>query len=151
MKVLFASILIASLAATAQAQTAEKPANPKKPVAVSKAPAPTKRQAIEEATPVSEPDPRIKLSEAQLAIAKTVYVGEIQCAELIPLRDDDQRVGAICSFFRRSCECDAGQQRLGLLASHWIECRDNCTVGQQALDQRNGRRIAHVICIWLEG
>lgn len=79
MKVLFASILIASLAATAQAQTAEKPANPKKPVAVSKSPAPTKRQAIEEATPVSEPDPRIKLSEAQLAIARTVFVGEIQC------------------------------------------------------------------------
>jgi hypothetical protein len=79
MKVLFASILIASLAATASAQTAEKPVNPKKPVSVQKVPPATKRQAIEEATPVSEPDPRIKLSETQLAIARTVYTGEIQC------------------------------------------------------------------------
>lgn len=79
MKVLFASILIASLAATAHAQTAQKPVNPKKPVSVKKVPAPTKRQAIEEATPTSEPDPAIKLSEAQLAIARTVYTGEIQC------------------------------------------------------------------------
>ncbi|HEY0822530.1 MAG TPA: hypothetical protein VGD76_01990 [Ramlibacter sp.] len=79
MKVLFASILIASLAATAQAQTATKPVNPKKPVSVKKVPPATKRQAIEEATPTSEPNPAIKLNEAQLAIARTVYVGEIQC------------------------------------------------------------------------
>ena len=84
MKVLFASILIASLSGAAMAQTqpaapAAPAAKPTKPVAVKAAPAPSKRQAIEEATPTSEPDPRIKLSEVQLAIAKTVFVGEIQC------------------------------------------------------------------------
>lgn len=81
MKIVFASILIASLSAAAVAQTPAPAARPvaKKAESVKKAPAPTKRQAIEEATPVSEPDPRIKLSDVQLAIARTVHVGEIQC------------------------------------------------------------------------
>lgn len=98
-KIVFAGILIASVsgAALAQAQqqaapaakpaakpatTAAAPAKPapsKKPVKVSEVPPASKKQAIEEATPVSEPDPSIKLSEMQLAIAKTVYTGEIQC------------------------------------------------------------------------
>jgi hypothetical protein len=88
MKFVFASILIASLSAAAVAQTAvpadakpaAKPAaKPTKPVAVKNAPAPTRRQAIEERTPTEEPDPSVKLSEMQLAIAKTVYTGDIQC------------------------------------------------------------------------
>jgi hypothetical protein len=77
---LFAAVVIASLSAApafAQGPTA-KPAA-KKAVSVKKVPAPTRRQAIEEATPTSEPDPSIKLSEAQLAIAKTVFTGDIQC------------------------------------------------------------------------
>ena len=80
MRMLFAAIVIASLSTVpAFAQgPATKPAA-KKAVSVKKVPAPTRRQAIEEATPTSEPDPSIKLSEAQLAIAKTVFTGEIQC------------------------------------------------------------------------
>ena len=82
--ILFAT-LAGSVLAQAQAQPgaagagAKPAAKTTKPVAVKNAPAPSKRQAIEEATPTGEPDPRIKLSEAQLAIARTVYVGEIQC------------------------------------------------------------------------
>jgi serine protease inhibitor ecotin len=79
MKFLLASIVIACLAATASAQTAEKPAPSKKAVPVKKVPPATKRQAIEEATPTEEPDPAIKLSAAELDIAKRVYVGDIQC------------------------------------------------------------------------
>ena len=81
MKFLFASILIASLAtaASAQTDTPAKPAHPKKAVSAKKVPAASKRQAIEEATPTSEPDPTIKLSEAELDTAKRIYVGEIQC------------------------------------------------------------------------
>ncbi len=79
MKFLLASIVIACLAATASAQTTEKPAPTKKAQSVKKVHAPTKRQAIEEATPTEEPDPSIKLSEAELDIAKRVYVGEIHC------------------------------------------------------------------------
>jgi Ni/Co efflux regulator RcnB len=83
MKIVFASIVIASLAATAYAQTTEKPAKPAakstKPVDVKKAPATSKRQAAELATPTEEYDPTDKLSEAELAVAKRVYVGEIPC------------------------------------------------------------------------
>jgi len=84
-RTLFASILIAAFASTAFAQSQPAPAAAKpaakstKPVKVKDAPATSKRQAIEEATPVSEPDPSIKLSEIQLAIAKTVQTGEISC------------------------------------------------------------------------
>jgi hypothetical protein len=82
MKFVFASIVTALIATGAYAESAT-PAAPhhhaKKAVSVKKAPAATKRQAIEEATPTSEPDPTIKLSDAELAIAKTVETGEIHC------------------------------------------------------------------------
>jgi hypothetical protein len=81
MKLLFASIVTALFATGAFAQSAPtgEHAHSKKPVSVKKVPAPTKRQAVEEATPTSEPDPTIKLNDAQLAIAKTVHTGDIQC------------------------------------------------------------------------
>ena len=84
MKIVFATIVIAMLAATASAQTAEKPAakpaaKSTKPVAVKNAPAPTKRQAAEEAQPTEDYDPTNKLTEGELAISKRVYVGEIPC------------------------------------------------------------------------
>ena len=83
MKFLFASLVTALFATGAFAQAA-KPAgdhahHPKKAVSVKKHPAPTKRQAIEEATPTEDVDPTIKLSDAELAIAKTVQTGEIHC------------------------------------------------------------------------
>lgn len=79
MKFLFASILIASLSAGAFAQDAAPTHKSKRPVSVKKVPPKSHRQAIEEATPTSEPDPSIKLDDDQLAIAKRVYVGEIPC------------------------------------------------------------------------
>ena len=84
-KVVVASFLIAAFVggAFAQSQHPATPAKPAvkstKPVKVKDHPAPTRRQAIEEATPLSEPDPSIKLSDNQLAIAKTVFTGEIKC------------------------------------------------------------------------
>ena len=84
-KVVVASFLIAAFAGGALAQTkpaapAAKPAvHSKKPVKIKGHPAPTRRQAIEEATPLSEPDPSIRLTENQIAISKTVFTGEIQC------------------------------------------------------------------------
>jgi len=82
MKFLLAAIVIACLAATATAQTAapvKKVAHSKKAVSVKKVRPASKRQAIEEATPTEEPDPRIKLNDAELDIAKRIYVGEIPC------------------------------------------------------------------------
>jgi hypothetical protein len=87
-QVLFASILVTAFAGTAFAQSQPAPtakpapkaaAKSTKPVKAKEVAATSKRQAIEEATPTSEPDPSIKLSEAQLAIAKTVHTGEIAC------------------------------------------------------------------------
>lgn len=82
MNKLFAAALVASLCAGAYAQEKAKPAKPavaKKAVSVKKVPPKTKRQAIEESTPLEEPNPAIKLSEADLEIAKRVHVGEISC------------------------------------------------------------------------
>lgn len=83
-KVVIAGILAAACGGVAFAQAqqpapAAKPVSAKKPVKVKDRPATSRRQAIEEATPLSEPDPSIKLTDNQLAIAKTVHTGEIQC------------------------------------------------------------------------
>ena len=77
--VLFASVAGVALAQAQQPAPAAKPVAKSKPESVKKVPAPSKRQAIEEATPTAEPDPSIKLSDVQLAIARTVFTGEIQC------------------------------------------------------------------------
>jgi hypothetical protein len=94
MKNLFATVLIASLSGVALAQTpapapakpAAKSATPAKPAAkpapeqkVAAARRAAKAQAIEVATPLEEPDPRIKLSAAELEVAKRVHTGEIAC------------------------------------------------------------------------
>jgi len=78
-KLVIASIVLAAFAATGYAQAEQSTAKSTKPLKVKDHPAPTKRQAIEEATPTGDPDPRIKLTANQLAIARTVYTGEIQC------------------------------------------------------------------------
>jgi hypothetical protein len=80
MKFVFASILIASLSAAAVAQTAAPAAT--KPAAKKAAPKPatqSQRTAIEMGIPLEDADPSDKLSPAELAIAKRVYVGDIPC------------------------------------------------------------------------
>jgi hypothetical protein len=85
MKALLAIFLAAALPALALAQAADKPAA--KPVAkpaAKHAHGPGKNRAaavkaVEETVPIEEPDPRIKLSEAELEIAKKIYVGEFPC------------------------------------------------------------------------
>ena len=77
MKALLASLLIAAAPALALAQ-APAPAKPAaKPAAKPKL-APGAQKAVEEATPIDD-DPSIKLSEADVEVAKKVYVGEIPC------------------------------------------------------------------------
>jgi hypothetical protein len=89
MKYPIAAILLAALSTTVLAQAPAKPAarSAAKPAAkpaaratpAPKGPTAAQRQAVEEATPVEEADPRLKLTEADLAMAKRVHVGEIQC------------------------------------------------------------------------
>lgn len=76
MKTLIASLLIAAAPALVLAQ---QPAKPAAKPAAKKPLNPKVQQAVEVATPVEEPDPKVKLSEAELAVAKRVYTGEIAC------------------------------------------------------------------------
>jgi hypothetical protein len=81
MKFLLATLVAAAVPALALAQSAEKPHA--KPAAKAAA-KPTKNRAaavkaVEESVPIEEPDPRIKLSQAELEIAKKIYIGEFPC------------------------------------------------------------------------
>lgn len=69
-----------SAAAQAQAKPSAKPAAKPaaKPPAARKLTAEQQKQ-LEAATPLEEPDPTVKLSDADLAVAKKVYVGDIPC------------------------------------------------------------------------
>jgi hypothetical protein len=84
MKAFFATLFIAATPALVLAQT---PAAPAKPEAKPSAKEPAKpkaklarsaQKAVEENTPI-EDDPSIKLTEADVEIAKRVYVGVIPC------------------------------------------------------------------------
>jgi len=85
MKALLTTLLIAVAPALALAQTsapakpADKPAAKAatKPATKGKL-APSAQKAVEEVTPIDD-DPSIKLSEADIEVAKQVYVGEIPC------------------------------------------------------------------------
>jgi len=94
MKALIASLVIGMLPLAALAQTpAAKPAAKAtakpaakpvakpaaKPATASNKLSPSAQKALEEATPLEEPDPTIKLTEADIEVAKKVYVGEIPC------------------------------------------------------------------------
>ncbi|HVZ46100.1 MAG TPA: hypothetical protein VHA82_19990 [Ramlibacter sp.] len=63
---------------TAKAPTAKKPAKSKHTARQSPKQAEAIKQS-EEQDPIDEPDPTIKLDDAQLAIAKRVFVGELPC------------------------------------------------------------------------
>jgi hypothetical protein len=92
MKTLYATLLIAAVPALAlaQQQPAAKPAA--KPAAAAAAKPAAKaapgrnpklaagaQKAVEENTPIEDDDPSVKLSEADLEVAKKVYVGDIPC------------------------------------------------------------------------
>jgi len=79
MKALFASLMIAAAPALALAQAPAPAAKPAaKPAPKSGKLAPSAQKAVEEATPIDD-DPSIKLSEADLAVARQIYVGTIPC------------------------------------------------------------------------
>src|SRR5947209_19057976 len=75
---------------------------------------------------------------------------EVERAELVPLGDDDQRIGAIRRRIGVLGKLDTGEDLLGLLARHGIERRDLGSALDQRLDNRNRRGIAHVIGVRLE-
>jgi hypothetical protein len=80
MKALLTTLIVAALPALALAQSA--PAKPAaRPAATAKKPAklaPSAQKAVEEVTPIDD-DPSVVLTEADLEVAKKVYVGDIPC------------------------------------------------------------------------
>lgn len=84
MKAILVTLLMAATPALVLAQTTWQPAAKPgakpaaKPAKKSGKLAPSARKAVEEVTPIDD-DPNIKLSEADLEVAKKVYVGEIPC------------------------------------------------------------------------
>jgi len=86
MKSLLASLVVAMAPALvlAQAPAPAKPAprpaaKPQARPAPAARPSPAAQKAVEEAVPLEEPDPTIKLSDAELETAKKVHVGEFPC------------------------------------------------------------------------
>jgi hypothetical protein len=73
MKVLVAALALAMAPAFAQTPPAKKPAS-----GVNKKLAHSAQKAVEEVTPI-DADPDIKLTDADLEVAKRVYVGELPC------------------------------------------------------------------------
>jgi len=84
MKVLLATLAVAAtfgmVASPALAQTSPAPAKPAKKTAAGKNKklAPSAQKAVEEVTPI-ETDPDIHLTDAELEVAKKVFVGDIPC------------------------------------------------------------------------
>lgn len=81
MKASIATLLLAALPVLASAQTAAttpKPAEKATAKPAAKKLAPSARKAVEENTPIDD-DPSIKISEADVEVAKRVHVGEIKC------------------------------------------------------------------------
>src|SRR3954469_25241971 len=76
MKFFLASLALAITPVLAQTTTA--PAKAKPAPGVNKKLAPSAQKAVEENTPI-DADPSIQLSEADLEIAKKVYVGDLPC------------------------------------------------------------------------
>ena len=92
MKALFATLLIATVPGLVLAQAAEKPAGKTAEKAAADKPAAkpvtkagvnpklarSAQKAVEEVTPIDD-DPSVKLTDADLEVAKTVFVGDIPC------------------------------------------------------------------------
>jgi hypothetical protein len=147
MKLLFASILIASFAAGAAAQTPTTHHHKKKPVSVKKVPPATRRQAIEEATPTEEPDPTQKVTADELEIAKRVFVGEIPCelgaqVSIKPLKRDGFFFVSrgIYKYVMHPVESRTGAVRLEdpVRGALWLQLANKSML----MNQKEGKRIA---------
>ncbi|MES2939048.1 MAG: hypothetical protein V4864_15285 [Pseudomonadota bacterium] len=150
MKSLLAICLVAIAPALALAQTttpAKPAAKPKagKPVSVKKVPPTSKRQAVEEATPIEEPDPSVKLGEADLATARRVYTGEIPCelganVKVTPLKREGffLVVNKLNRFVMHPVESRTGAIRLEDPArgAMWLQLGNKSMLMSQKLGQR---------------
>ena len=164
MKKLFTTVLFAALSATAFAQAPAQPAKPAakaaakpaaKPAAkadarkAAKAPAkaPSRRVAVELAAPLEEADPSIKLTEADLAVAKRVHVGEIACelgqkVTIKPLKREGFFLVArgVNRFVMHPVESRTGAIRLEdpVRGALWLQLGNKSML----MNQKEGKRLA---------
>jgi hypothetical protein len=131
------------------AKPAGKPAA--KPTAAKPAPgrnpklAPAAQKAVEESTAIEEPDPSHKLTEAEIELARKVYVGEIPCelgatVKLTPMRREGFfLVQAGRNRFRmHPVESRTGAIRLedSVRGAMWLQLGNKSMLMSQKLGQR---------------
>ncbi len=76
---------------------------------------------------------------------------EVEGAELIPLGRDDDPVGALGGLVGVRAEGDRRQERLRRGHRRGVEGADRRAAFDEALDDRDRRRLAHVVGVALEG
>lgn len=147
MKFLFASFLIASLSVAAQAQEPAKPLTRAQARKALAKPAASRRQAIEEATPVEENDPADKLSTEELDVARRVYTGEIKCelgahVKVTPRKREGYFLvsAGINRFVMHPVESKTGAIRLEdtVRGALWLQLGNKSML----MSQKEGRRLA---------
>jgi len=166
MKFLLAALLVAATPALVVAQNAQAPAKPAarpaaKPAAKPATPAaraqpapaattanrmtPATQKAIEENVPLEEPDPTIKLSAADLEIAKKIFVGDIPCelgaaVKIRALRREGFFLVTIKSnrFVMHPVESRTGAIRLEdpIRGAMWLQLGNKSMLMSQKLGQR---------------
>ena len=107
--------------------------------------APSAQKAVEEITPLEEPDPSIHLSEADLAVARQVYVGDIPCelgtkVTLRPLRREGFFLVTVGRnrFRMHPVESRTGAIRLEdpVRGAMWLQLGNKSMLMSQKLGQR---------------
>jgi hypothetical protein len=151
MKTLIASLLIAATPTlvlaqqTAPSKPADKPAAKPAAKSAGKKLAPSAQKAVEENTPIEDADPRIKLSEADLEVAKRVHTGEIPCelgasVKIRPLKRDGFFLVQVkqSRFVMHPVESRTGAIRLEDPArgAMWLQLGNKSMLMSQKLGQR---------------
>ena len=149
MKFLLASIVLASAPALALAQTAPAAGKgapapaAKKPVPKKKL-APSAQKAVEEVTPI-DTDPGVQLTEADLEVARKVYVGEIPCelgakVKITPMKREGFFLVTTKNFrfAMHPVESRTGAIRLedGKRGAMWLQLGNKSMLMSQKLGQR---------------
>src|SRR4029079_8555393 len=88
--------------------------------------------------------------DQDLAAKRRCNTLEIECAELVPLGDNDQHVGAVRCSISVIRELDPGEDLLGLRPCYRIECANLSSPLNEGLHDRNRGSLAHVVRVRLE-
>jgi len=128
----------------AQAAPASAPAKAKPALGVNKKLAPSAQKAVEEVTPIDD-DPDVTVTDADLEIAKKVYVGDIPCelgakVKITPLKREGlfSVVTGKYRFAMHPVESRTGAIRLedGKRGAMWLQLGNKSMLMSQKIGQR---------------